>query len=172
MCIIASIYYSPHHYSEAFYAFFCVSCITVVQSARGFCCVHGYSSSSLFIKHHFFTPRMFTEKLSPLWAIRAGFERFGRAQPCCTGGEVGQNKMLLHADSHSANKYLVRHVKNIAPLMGSPIYTPNSLHVMGRVRERGPGCTWPVAWYFYQDFHFRCRKRWWWETHSVGPNPL
>lgn len=128
--------------------------------------------SPLFIKHPFSIPHMFTEKLSPLWAIRARFERFGRVQPRCAGGEVGQNKMLLHADSHSANKPLVRHVKNIALLMGSPIYTPNSLRVTGRVSERVLGCTWPVPWCFYQDFHFRYTKRWWQEHCSVGPNPL
>lgn len=128
--------------------------------------------SPLFIKLHFSSTRMFTEQLSPLWAIRAKFEWFDRVQPCCAGGEVGQNKMLLHTDSHSANKQLVRHVKNIALLMGSPIYTPNSLRATGRVSEQVLGCTWPVPWYFYQDFHFRYTKRWWQEHCSVGPNPL
>lgn len=135
---------------------------------KGLCCVQGYCSLNIT----FPALACSLKKLSPLWTIRARFERFGRVQRCWAGGEVGQNKMLLHTDSHSANKQVVCHVKNIALLMGSPIYTPNSLRATGRVSEQVLGRTWPVPWYFYQDFHFRYTKRWWQEHCSVGPNPL
>lgn len=38
---------------------------------------------------------------------------------------MGQNKMVLYSDPHSANKPRVCHPKNILESMGSPIYTPN-----------------------------------------------
>lgn len=91
-----------------------------VHSARGFCSVQDFLSSSLFITHHFSSPRTLTQKVSPRSATSIELGRFGRAQACRAGGEVGQNKMVLYA-----NKPRVRHVKNILESMGSPIYTPN-----------------------------------------------